>query len=267
MEQYRFLMIGAHPDDMELRCGGLAMRLREKGHQVMFLSMTDGSAGHHQMGSTALAARRREEAQAAGRTLDVAYKVMPIADGHLEADVKTREMLIREIRAFAPHVILTHRAVDYHPDHRACGQLVMDCAYLINVPLFCPDTPCPNLSPVILSAWDHFKKPLPFVPDIAVPVDDLVERKIDAVLCHVSQFYEWLAFIEGWTPVLEAPTFEEKTAWLRSWLRERFADEAKLYPQLIPEGVRFAETFEWNEYGAPLTDELRRIMTEVPVGQ
>ena len=45
MEQYRFLMIGAHPDDMELRCGGLAMRLRRKGHQVMFLSMTDGSAG------------------------------------------------------------------------------------------------------------------------------------------------------------------------------------------------------------------------------
>ena len=54
MEQYRFLMIGAHPDDMELRCGGLAMRLRKKGHQVMFLSMTDGSAGHHQMDSESL---------------------------------------------------------------------------------------------------------------------------------------------------------------------------------------------------------------------
>ena len=35
---YRFMMVGAHPDDMELRCGGLALRLREAGHRVLFLS-------------------------------------------------------------------------------------------------------------------------------------------------------------------------------------------------------------------------------------
>ena len=262
MEQYRFLMIGAHPDDMELRCGGLAMRLRQKGHRVMFLSMTDGGAGHHRMAREALVERRREEATAAARVLNIEYRIMPVADGHLEADVKTREMLVREIRAFAPHVILTHRTVDYHPDHRACGQLVMDCAYMINVPLFCPDAPCPPHAPAILSVWDRFKKPLPFAPDIVVPIDDLVERKIDGALCHVSQFYEWLAFIEGWTPVMDAPTFEEKTALLRRSLRARFATEAGLYPELMPEGVRFAEVFEWNEYGAPLTQELRRAMTE-----
>ncbi|MBR5288863.1 MAG: PIG-L family deacetylase [Clostridia bacterium] len=264
MEQYRFLMIGAHPDDMELRCGGLAMRLRRKGHQVMFLSMTDGSAGHHRMTGDALRERRRAEAQAAAAALDVAYRIMPVADGRLEANLKTRELLIREIRTYAPHVILTHRSADYHPDHRACGQLVMDCAYLLNVPLICPDTPCPNLTPVILSAWDRFKKPLPFAPDVAVPIDDLVEKKIDAALCHVSQFYEWLPYVEGWADVESAATFEEKTALLRAQLRARFAGEALLYPALVPDGVCFAETFEWNEYGAPLTDELRRAMTDIP---
>ena len=262
MEQYRFMVVGAHPDDMELRCGGLAMRLRQKGHQVMFLSMTDGSAGHHQQDRQTVRERRRQEADAVAALFDIEYKIMPIPDAELEPSMETRKMLIREIRRFAPHVILTHRTVDYHPDHRACGQLVMDCAYMIGVPLFCPDTPCPPHAPAMLSMWDPFTRPLPFAPDVVVPVDDLVEKKIEGTLCHVSQFYEWLPYIEGWTEVNAAQTFEGKTAALHKYLRERFADEANQYPQLMPEGVHFAETFEWNEYGAPLTDELRRAMTE-----
>jgi len=262
MEAYRFLMVGAHPDDMELRCGGLAQHLRRKGHKVMFISMTDGSAGHHLMTSGALRERRRQEADAVAALFDIEYKIMPIPDGRLEPTLAAREMLMREIRRFAPHVILTHRTVDYHPDHRACGQLVMDCAYMIGVPLFCPDMPCPPHLPAILSVWDRFARPQPFAPDVVVPIDDVVEKKIDGALCHVSQFYEWLSYIEGWTEVNEAPTFEEKTACLRRQLRERFAGEARLYPQMMPEGVHFAETFEWNEYGAPLSDALRRAMTE-----
>ena len=262
MKQYRFMMVGAHPDDMELRCGGLALRLRQKGYEVRFVSMTDGSAGHQSMTRDALKKRRGEEAKAVARLFDIEYTVMPIPDACLVPSLEAREILMREIRDFAPHVILTHRTNDYHPDHRACGQLVMDCAYLVNVPLFCPDRPCPPHAPAILSVWDHFSRPLPFSPDVVVPIDDEVEKKIDGTLCHVSQFYEWLPYIEGWAEVNAAQTFEEKTALLRALLRERFAGEAELYPSLMPGGVRFAETFEWNEYGAPLTEELRRAMTE-----
>lgn len=261
MEEYRFLMIGAHPDDMELRCGGLAMRLRQKGHKVMFISMTDGGAGHHEMEREALKKRRKKETEAVARLFDIEYKVMPIADGRLEPTMDAREMLIREIRRFAPHVILTHRTADYHPDHRACGRLVMDSAYMVNVPLCCEDTPCPPHAPVILSVWDRFARPAPFYPDVVVPIDDLVEKKIDGTLCHVSQFYEWLPYIDGWTEIQNAPTFEAKTALLREHLRGRFSREARLYPELMPAGVQFAETFEWNEYGAALTDELRRVMS------
>ena len=262
MEQYRFLMVGAHPDDMELRCGGLAMRLRRKGHRVMFLSMTDGGAGHHQMDSESLVLRRRGEAEAAARVLDVEHRIMPIPDGRLEPSLAAREMLIREIRSFAPHVILTHRTVDYHPDHRACGQLVMDCSYMTMVPLFCPSAPCPPYAPAILSVWDSFSRPVPFAPQIVVPVDEWVERKIDSTLCHVSQFYEWLPYVEGWTEVANAPTFEEKTVLLRELLREWFKEEARSHPELLPEGCAYAEMFEWNEYGAPLSDALRQAMTE-----
>ena len=262
MKQYRFLMIGAHPDDLELRCGGLAMHLRKKGHCVKFLAMTDGSAGHQTMDQSSLALRRAGEVEAAARVLDVEHKIMPIPDTRLEANLENREMLMREIRAYDPHVILTHRTVDYHPDHRACGQLVMDCAYLVNVPLFCPDVPCPPHAPVILSMWDSFSRPLPFSPDLIVPIDDVVDKKIESCLCHVSQFYEWLPHINGWTQIRDAVTFEEKTCLLRQYLRDGFANEPRIYAEKMPEGVHYAETFEWNEYGAPLDDELRRVMTE-----
>lgn len=267
MEQYRFLMVGAHPDDMELRCGGVAQRLRQQGHRVRFLSMTDGSAGHHQMSREALALRRKAEAEAAARLLDIEYRIMPIPDGCLEPTLAAREMLIREIRAFAPHVIITHRTADYHPDHRACGQLVMDSSYLVNVPLVCPDAPCSMITPVILSAWDPFTRPLPFRPSVIVPVDEMLERKKDGVLCHVSQFYEWLPYIEGWDEVSAAPDSETKTVRLRERLNEWLCGEAELYKELMPEGVHCAETFEWNEYGAPLSDELRMAMGGMLCGE
>lgn len=262
MEAYRFMMIGAHPDDMELRCGGLAMLLREKGHKVMFLSMTDGSAGHQTLDRQTMACRRREEAAATAQVFDIDYTIMPIADATLEPTLQVREMLMRQIRKFAPHVILTHRTNDYHPDHQACGKLVMDCAYLVNVPLVCPDTPCPPHTPVILSVWDPFTRPLPFSPELAAPIDKYVERKIDGCLCHTSQFYEWLPHINGWTHIQAAPTLEEKARLLRQDLRERFAREAALYPHLTPKGFAYTETFQVDEYGAPLTDTLRRIITE-----
>ena len=95
---------------------------------------------------------------------------------------------------------------------------------------------------------------------MVVPIDDLVERKIDGALCHISQFYEWLPYIEGWKPVMDAPTFEEKKALLREGLRSRFAHEADMYRAKMPPETAYAEVFEWNEYGAAMTDELCRAM-------
>ena len=261
MKQYHFLVIGAHPDDCDLRAAGLALLMRKKGCQVTFLSVTDGSAGHQQMNREALAQRRLMEAQASGKALDVKYQVLPIPDGELTASLENRGLLMNVIRQCNPDVIITHRTCDYHPDHRCCGQLVMDCSYLIGVPLCCPQTPAMTKAPVILSMWDHFLNPVPFRADICVPIDSVVERKIDAVLCHESQFYEWLPWIEHWEQIQSAPTPEEKTKRLRELLRRRFAENARQYPELLPGGAQYAEAFEWNEYGAPLSDELRRVMT------
>lgn len=126
-----FLMIGAHPDDMDTLAGGLAMKLIDRGHRAVFLSITNGNAGHMSMDKDALRLCRLKEMADAGAVLGLQYDTLDLDDGYLTADIPTREKLMRYIRALRPDVIITHRSCDYHPDHRACGQLVMDCSYLV----------------------------------------------------------------------------------------------------------------------------------------
>lgn len=260
MKQYHFMVVGAHPDDPENMCGGLALLMRRQGHLFTFVTATDGSAGHHLMERGALAERRAREAQRVSELYDVDYHILPIPDGELTASLEHRAMLMKVIRECQPDVIITHRLCDYHPDHRACGQLVMDCCYLMGVPLYLPEAPCMRKTPVVLSSWDSFTNPAPFRADVCIRTDEVVDRKIDGVLCHESQYYEWLPWCDHWPHVEAAPTFEEKTKLLREQEFERFAKLARMYADKLPEGTATAEAFEWNEYGAPLTEELAAVM-------
>ena len=92
---------------------------------------------------------------------NVDYRVLPVPDGELTDSLENRNLLLKTIREIEPDVIITHRTRDYHPDHRCCGQLVMDCSYRMGVPLCCPEAPAMRKTPVILSMWDRFTNPVP----------------------------------------------------------------------------------------------------------
>lgn len=83
MKKYKLLVIGAHPDDPELIAAGLAMNMIARGHQAVFLSMTDGGAGHQSMTREALVARRAGEIEKAKAVYGVEYHALPIPDGSL----------------------------------------------------------------------------------------------------------------------------------------------------------------------------------------
>ena len=257
-----FLMIGAHPDDMDLRAGGLALKLKKKGHKAVFLSMTNGNAGHQTMDRQALRLRRLEEMKNAGAVFGVTYDTLDVEDGYLTADIPTREKLMRYIRKVRPDVIITHRSCDYHPDHRACGQLVCDCSYLVGVPLFCPDAEAMRKAPVILFAEDRFTSPAPFRADVGVPCDDVIGDKVRGVLQHVSQFYEWLPYDGKWMEVLNAETWEEKTVHLTEREEKRFAAPVQRFQDAFPKGTRYGEVYQIDEYGGKMTDEIRQAMEE-----
>ena len=105
MKQIRAMMIGAHPDDCDFRCGGLALQYAKAGHKVKFLAMCDGSGGHHIMEPAAIAERRKGETQEVAKLAGIEYNVWDVTDCELIATLENRKRLVREIREFNPDVI------------------------------------------------------------------------------------------------------------------------------------------------------------------
>lgn len=255
----RILIIGAHPDDADIKAGGTAAKWCALGFVVRMVSMTDGRAGHQDMNGPDLARRRKAEAAAAAAAIGATYRVLDHPDGELDDRVEYRHELIRLIRDFRPDLILSHRTTDYHPDHRFAGLLVQDASYLLTVPAICPDVPHLERSPVILSFSDAFRKPCPFEPHVAVDIGEELGRLVRMLDCHVSQFYEWLPFNAGHLD--EVPEDEAaRRAWLADRIHRRLRPLADRYRDLVvktygPErgnAVRYIEAFEVSEFGAPL---------------
>lgn len=266
-QELRILIIGAHPDDCDIKAGGLAALYREENHTVKFISVTNGDAGHHEMGGGPLALRRRQEATEAANIIGIEYDLLDLHDGELVPSLENRYVIIRNIRLFKPDVIMTHRPNDYHPDHRYTSMLVQDAAYMVTVPNVCAQTPYLDYNPVILYLSDGFNKPYPFTPDVVVGIDSVVDKKIDMIHSHTSQMYEWLPFNNGTLESVPDNT-EERREWLSKRLLGNFSSIAnkyrdkliELYGNEIGESIKYAEAFESCEYGSPLTTERKSIL-------
>ena len=257
----RLLIIGAHPDDADYAAGGTAALYRAAGYTVHMVSLTNGDAGHHEQPGPALAKRRLAEATAAGAVIGATYQLFDIHDGELQPTLENRWQVIHLIRTFEPDLILTHRPNDYHPDHRYTSQLVQDAAYMITVPAVVPGTKHLLRNPVIAYLPDEFQKPSPFQPTVAVDVGPVLDKIVDMLDCHVSQFYEWLAYNTGMLD--QVPTTDSgRRAWLAEQVKGRLRKQAERFRlQLIHcygaqqgNAVEYAEAFEPCEYGAPLNE-------------
>lgn len=197
MDSLKIMMIGAHPDDCDFRCGGLALKYARAGHKVKFLAMCNGDGGHHVMPPKKIAARRRQESLSVARFAGIEYDVWEdSSDCVLTADLNARARLVRDIRNFAPDLIFCSRPNDYHADHRNASLLVQDASYLLVVPHYCPDAPAMKQTPPILYFYDHFQNP-PFKADVAISIDDVIDDKFKMLSLHESQVYEWLPYTKG----------------------------------------------------------------------
>ncbi len=258
------IVFGAHPDDCEIQVGGTAALLARKGHKVKFVSVTNGDAGHQDMGGGELARIRKAEAAAADKILGVTSVVLDNHDGELLPTLEVRKQLIREIRMWDADVVITHRPNDYHPDHRNTALAVQDTAYMVIVPNVCPDVPPLKKNPVYLYIRDRFQSPEPFRPDIIVPIDDVYEQKICALHAMPSQFYEWLPWTGGALDSVPKSDSER-----RSWLAKRMTGRyVNPYPQETAaflggdraRSVKLIEAFQLCEYGRqPSKEELRQM--------
>jgi LmbE family N-acetylglucosaminyl deacetylase len=227
---------------------------------VKFVSVTNGNAGHQSMKGTTLAARRRKEAAESARRLGISYDVLENNDGELLPTLQVRQQIIRQIRGWNADVVLAPRPNDYHPDHRYTGVLVQDAAYMVVVPSVTPDVPALRKNPVFLYYEDRFQRPNPFRPDIAVRLDEVIDKKVDALDSHVSQFYEWLPWVDGRLNEVPAGAAERK-AWLKKERTRPPSDAVraslvKWYGSGRGTSAQYYEAFEICEYGAQ-PDEAR----------
>lgn len=185
------LAIGAHPDDVEFGAGGTLATWSDAGCVVHHLVCTDGSKGTWDAAAdtAALVARRQEEQREAARRLagDRAGEVIFLGrvDGELTNDVATRSEIVRAIRRLRPEVVLTHdpwKRYRLHPDHRHAGELVCDAIVGARDPHFFTDIGLPPFRPASLLLFEADE------PNHAEDVTAGVERKLDALLAHESQF-------------------------------------------------------------------------------
>ena len=279
----RILMIGAHMDDNDFRCGGTALKFLEKGHTVRFLSVCDGSMGHHEMLPEALNKRRLAECQEASKISGIEYDNMGLPECEVSTSLENRKKLICYIRDYRPDIIFTHRSNDYHADHRDVALLVQDASYLLIVPHLYPEHKALPKMPVIMYFYDKFTNPV-FNPEIVIATDDVIEKKYEMYDCYESQVYEWLPasrdFLDKvptdkkerleWlrTPrvprdgriltveELSVPTISGNSEYREAMPASKYRD--KLIERYGEKGksVLFAEAFQVSEYGSPLTKEL-----------
>ena len=263
-DKINVIVFGAHPDDADADAGGTAIKYAQMGHNVMFVALTNGDAGHFSMGGGALARIRRAEAEEAGRRAGVKYVVLDNHDGELMPTLHVRLQVIRLIRKWNADLVIGPRPNDYHPDHRNCGIVLQDAAYMVIVPNVAPDTPPLKKNPIFLYAQDFFQKPNPFTPDIAVDISDTYKQKIYTMAAHESQNFEWLPWTSG--RLDEIPEDEQaRLDYLAKYRKIRITEEVresliKWYGKDKSVLVTDAEAFEICEYGRrPSDDEIRKL--------
>jgi LmbE family N-acetylglucosaminyl deacetylase len=163
---------------------------------------------------------------------------------------------------------MSHRPNDYHPDHRYVGVLVQDSAFMVGVPHFCPDVAPLKSNPAFFFYSDSFQRPNPFKADVAVALDAVMDKKLDAIDTLESQFYEGGAL--GNAGMI--PKDPQKQAEHRKKVRAGFANRAQAvakqyrdkliewYGKDRGEKVNSAEAFEICEYGRrPSRKELEQL--------
>lgn len=263
----RIIAFGAHPDDAELKAGGVAALWAAAGHKVKFVSTTNGDVGHFAMAGGPLARRRKAEVEECARILGIETEVLDIHDGELMPTLENRKTIARLIREWQADIVMGHRPYDYHADHRYTGALMDDAAVVVVAPFFVPDTPPTPRNPVFLYYSDDFQEPVPFTPTVVVGIDDVSDKKWSCISAMPSQFGDkdsWQGRTLANVPAgdRERETFlldlvKKRNAAVADKYRSRLVD---LYGETRGRSVRYAEAFQLSQYGRQASvDELKRM--------
>lgn len=213
------LAIGAHPDDIELTCGGTLVLLKARGRRFGIVDLTRGELGTR--GSDQI---RRREAERAAEILGAEFReALDFGDGRVAGTREQELELMDLIRREKPRLIITSYPEDRHPDHARAGRLVTDAAFYAGLRKIETRHPAHRPQQTIYFSTNYVQE-----PDFIVDVTEAMETRRAAMRAFASQFYR-----EGST---EPETMLSKNSFL-----DAMEGRARHFGFLI--GVEFAEGF------------------------
>lgn len=228
------MAVGAHPDDVELGCGGLLLQLKKKGYQLGIVDLTEG-----EMATKGTVESRQKEAREASEVLGADARVqMNFPDGHLSVTRDRKEKLAEKIREHRPKIILAPHREDFHPDHEAAGSLVREASLLASRAEHRSDHPHFAVQKVVSYMIHHS-----FDPAFVVDITDTWEEKLDLVRIFRSQLGD-----------RETESGPDTNLSSEGFL-ERFRARHLMWGREI--GVRYGEPY-YVRGGVPLADPVER---------
>lgn len=195
-EKLDILAIGAHPDDIELGCGGTLMKEIEMGKKVGLMDLTQGELGTR--GSKEI---RKQEAELARDFMGAKFRDnLLLDDCFFENNRDNQIKLISKIRRYQPDIIMCNATDDRHIDHQKAAKLVVDSCFLSGLKKI-ETTFDGNIQdvwrPVNVYHYIQWKN---LEPDFVIDISKYMKQKFDLINCYKSQFYNDEKFDDN-TPI------------------------------------------------------------------
>lgn len=213
------LVFGAHPDDIEIGCGGTVIKLTDAGRSVVLVDMVRG-----ELGTRGTVETRAEEAAAASTILGVAAREnLELEDGNVRSTPDARRKVAEAIRRWRPRMVVVPYCEDRHPDHACASELAYAGIFLAGLHRY--ETGQEVYRPdklIYYMGWGEFE------PTFVMDITDQFERKMEAIYAYSTQFKP------DASPDPQTRLTSEETDW---FMRSRMAH----YGSLI--GARYGEGF------------------------
>lgn len=180
------LAIGAHPDDVELGCGGTLAKLISEGKTVAIVDLTQGELGTRGTNFT-----RAEESAEASKILGLsARENLKMKDGFLLNNEEHQLQIVKMIRKYQPEIIFANAIDDRHPDHAKAAKLVSDACFLSGLVKIETVSEGENQKQWRPKQVFHYIQWKNIEPDFVVDISDFMAKKIEVCLAYKTQFYD-----------------------------------------------------------------------------
>jgi LmbE family N-acetylglucosaminyl deacetylase len=252
-DKLKVIVIFAHPDEGEIYAGGITALYTQSGHEVKFMSLTNGDAGHYSMEPEELAKRRYKEAMHAKKILSLSeYEVLDYHDGILKNTEELRKKVASSIRDWEADIVFTfYPARGGHNDNMTAGWIVREASSLLDK----------EQMPVFIYMRDFHTVSFSYIPDFAINIDEVWETKLAACGAHESQVIEYNPEMEGVldevsaSKEIQADFLFHNTIPFSLVRPDNLLALEKWYGKEEAKEVTYVEEFEIAEYGQQITDE------------